>query len=80
MPRSDLSTQPSSVGGKWVVHVKDGKSQYWYHLLDNGVALVMKSADALTPAYEIRDGICSCPAAIHSKLCKHVKTAQHLAG
>lgn len=79
MPRVDIADEPASEGSKWVVYVKEGKSEYWYHLLDNGVAHVFKSSDALTPAYDIRDGICSCKAALHSKVCKHVKTVQHLA-
>lgn len=84
MPRVDISELPDleePSGGRWMVGpVKLGKSDYWFELLDSGVARVRKSPDALTPAtYEIQDGICSCPAALHSKVCKHVKTVQHLA-
>ena len=79
MPRMDIQDAGPETQNKWVVIVKDGKSTYWYHLLDNGEAHVLKSEDALTPTYIIKDCICSCPAAFHSKLCKHIKTVTHLA-
>ena len=82
MPRMDITEAPEiATSSKWVVIVQDKKSTYRYELLDSGVANVFKSVDDLTPKYQIKDGICSCPAAYHSKVCKHVKTVQRsLAG
>ena len=79
MPRIDIQDIPDmAVDHQWVVIVKDKKATYKYLLLDSGIAHVFKSEDAIEPAYEIKDGICSCPAAYHSKLCKHVKTVQRM--
>lgn len=78
MPRVDLSTAvfPANAS-KWVVRVSNGKANYRYELLDGGTVNVFKSEDALTPTYVIKRGICSCPAAMHGKRCKHVSTVHY---
>lgn len=77
MPRVNIADMPEAVTGhKWVVDIPvgSGKKQavYRYELLMNGTARVFKSPEDRTPAYEIIEGRCSCPAAMHGRGCKHV--------
>lgn len=78
MPRMSITKVPefASDGGLlvWSILVPMGKNVvYRYELFPGGRALVYKSPTAPEPAYEIIDGICSCPAAYHSKECKHIR-------
>lgn len=78
MPRFDITDDVfPAKSSKWVVFVSSGKTNYRYELLDGGTVNVFKLEDALTPTYVIKRGICSCPAAMHGKRCKHVSTVHY---
>ena len=79
MPRMDITTmlappepEPDSEMA-WAVDIPMGKQTYRYEFLVSGTARIYKTLTATDPAYTIKDGICSCPAAMHSKACKHIK-------
>lgn len=81
MPRMDITALrdevedlPEDTVMAWMVDIPVGPKQtYRYEFLVNGTARIYKSVSQTHHSYEVKDGICSCPAAYHSKACKHVK-------